>query len=62
MREAKSLLEDTGCNINQIAEKLGYQNTESFIRMFKKLTNNTPTQYREKVASGKISASRKLPV
>lgn len=62
MREAKSLLEDTGYNINQIAEKLGYQNTESFIRMFKKLTSNTPTQYREKAASGKSGVSRKLPV
>lgn len=62
MREAKSLLEDTGYNINQIAEKLGYQNTESFIRMFKKLTSNTPTQYREKAATGKSGVSRKLPV
>ncbi len=46
--KAKELLTKTGCNINQIADKLGYENTESFIRQFKKITNLTPTEYRKK--------------
>ncbi|MFA5008491.1 MAG: response regulator [Candidatus Omnitrophota bacterium] len=45
---AKELLEKTGYKIDQISDKLEYQNTESFIRQFKKLTSLTPTQYRTK--------------
>jgi YesN/AraC family two-component response regulator len=45
-----------GYNINQISDKLGYQNTESFIRAFKKLTNMTPTEFRN---SGKTKAGKK---
>jgi len=33
---AKALLETSGYNINQMAFKLGYENTESFIKAFKK--------------------------
>ncbi|MHB9154271.1 MAG: helix-turn-helix domain-containing protein [Endomicrobiales bacterium] len=62
MKEAKSLLEETGYNINQIAEKLGYQNTESFIRMFKKLTGDTPTQYRERASAGRTVTADKVTV
>lgn len=47
INEAKELLEKTDLNINQIAYKLGYQNAESFIRIFKKLTTYTPTGYRK---------------
>lgn len=45
---AKELLETTGYNIDQISDKLGYQNAESFIRIFKKMTDRTPTEYRKK--------------
>ncbi len=48
---AKDLLEKTGYNIEQISDKMGYQNIESFIRIFKKLTGKTPTEYRKLVAS-----------
>ena len=48
MREAKALLENTGMNIDQIAYKIGYQNTESFTRLFKELAGQTPTEYRKK--------------
>jgi len=47
MARAKSLLLDTGYNVDQIAEKLGYLNTESFIRQFKKLTGLTPKKFRK---------------
>jgi YesN/AraC family two-component response regulator len=44
--EAKNLLLNTGYNINQISDKLGYENPESFIRQFKKITKKTPTEFR----------------
>ncbi|MDD2752751.1 MAG: response regulator [Candidatus Omnitrophica bacterium] len=46
--EAKKFLEKSGYNVNQISDKLGYENTESFIRQFKKFTGKTPTEYRHK--------------
>lgn len=46
--KAKELLLKSAYNVNQIAEKLGYENTESFIRQFKKLTKYSPTEYRTK--------------
>lgn len=53
MREAKKLLVKYGYTVNQIAEKLGYENPESFIRQFKKLTRTTPAQYRLKMKKKK---------
>jgi len=47
--EAKKLLEKSGFNVNQISDRLGYENTESFIRQFKKFTRKTPTEYRNKI-------------
>lgn len=44
--QARKLLDKTGKNIDQISYELGYQNPESFIRMFKKITGLTPTGYR----------------
>ena len=46
---AKDLLKKSGYNINQIAEKLAYENTESFIRQFKKLCKHTPSAFRKKI-------------
>jgi two-component system, response regulator YesN len=51
--KAKELLGAGGLNINQISDKLGYENAESFIRQFKKLTRLTPTQYRAKAQTPK---------
>ncbi len=48
MSKAKELLRQTGYNINQISDKMGYENTESFIRQFKKFAKATPTKYRKK--------------
>lgn len=45
--KAKEMLEKTGMNVDQISDKMGYQNSESFIRIFKKLTGMTPTEYRK---------------
>lgn len=46
MERAKELLKSTGYSVSQISYKLGYQNTESLIRRFKKITGLTPSQYR----------------
>jgi YesN/AraC family two-component response regulator len=47
MNKAKELLEKTGSSVNQISYALGYENPESFIRMFKRVTGKTPTSYRK---------------
>lgn len=46
MNEAKKLLADTSFNLYEIAERIGYQNAESFIKRFKKQTGCTPTEFR----------------
>lgn len=46
--KAKDLLTKTGLNIDQISDKLGYENAESFIRQLKKRTGLTPTEFRKK--------------
>lgn len=44
--KAKELLTKRLNNVSQIADRLGYKNPESFIRQFKKITKQTPTEYR----------------
>ena len=48
MDQAKNMLKTTGLGIKQISAKLGYINTESFIRQFEKIVKNTPSGYRRK--------------
>lgn len=48
MDSAKDLLKNTAFNVDEIAYKLGYQNSESFMRTFKQKFKITPTQFREK--------------
>jgi two-component system response regulator YesN len=49
IRHAKEMLQKTGYNIDQIAYKLGYKKPESFIKIFKKITRLTPTQFRRQI-------------
>jgi two-component system, response regulator YesN len=56
IRQAKVFLEKTAYNIDQISDKLGYQNSESFIRQFKKITKATPTEYRNKMRKKRAKA------
>lgn len=46
METAKDLLAKTDFTINQIAYKVGYVNPASFMKIFKKVTDFTPSQYR----------------
>ncbi|MBN1409352.1 MAG: helix-turn-helix transcriptional regulator, partial [Spirochaetales bacterium] len=49
MKYAKELLQNTGYNIDQIAYKLGYKKSESFIKIFKKFSHLTPTEFRRQM-------------
>jgi two-component system, response regulator YesN len=44
--EEKGLLKDTRYSVEEISFKLGYENSESFIRIFQKRTGKTPSEYR----------------
>lgn len=48
--KAKDFLKNTSLTIEQVSYKLGYQNIESFVRIFKKFTGKRPTQFRNKTS------------
>lgn len=45
---AKERLLDPNCNVKQIAESLGFQYPQHFVRFFKRLAGCTPKEFREK--------------
>lgn len=47
MNAAKKLLRDSKLSISIVASKVGYDNFSHFSKMFKKLTNQTPQEYRK---------------
>lgn len=47
LERAKSLLKNSSLTINEISNDLGYQNPESFMRIFKRKVKLTPTQYKQ---------------
>ncbi|UOQ46622.1 helix-turn-helix domain-containing protein [Gracilibacillus caseinilyticus] len=46
---AKKLLEETSISVKEIAERLRYNNSQNFIRSFRKKAGITPGQYRKKM-------------
>lgn len=46
-RLATNLLTETNYSIENIAERIGYHSTISFFRLFKRMDNSTPNQYRK---------------
>jgi two-component system response regulator YesN len=50
-REAKLLLADRNLNMTQVADRLGYQESNHFSRDFKKATGQTPRDYRKQQLS-----------
>ncbi|MBA2938572.1 helix-turn-helix domain-containing protein [Paenibacillus sp. CGMCC 1.16610] len=46
IQKAKELLVGSNLSIQHIGEKIGYRNGTSFIRMFKKITGETPGEFR----------------
>ncbi|MEW5895891.1 MAG: helix-turn-helix domain-containing protein [Candidatus Omnitrophota bacterium] len=57
IQRAKELLSTTGDNIEEISYKLGYQNPESFCKVFREFTQLTPREFREKERLKKLSRS-----
>jgi YesN/AraC family two-component response regulator len=57
--EAKKFLTGTGYNVSEIADKLSYENLESFIRIFKKFTGCTPTEYRGRNRNNKSRSEKR---
>ena len=45
---AMDLLKKTSLSVEEISEKVGYMNPESFMRVFKRRLNVTPSEFREK--------------
>lgn len=52
VRKAQFLLEETGLNITEIAARTGFGNITYFERVFKRMTESTPLQYRKKRNNG----------
>lgn len=47
LKIAQDLLKDSTLTVGEIAEKLCYQNSQNFIRFFKKRVNMTPLEFRQ---------------
>ena len=58
MAKAKELLIESGDNIEEISYKLGYRNPESFGKMFRKVANLAPREYRAKEKQKKYTSKR----
>lgn len=48
IENAKNLLENTSLKVNEISEKIGYDNYVSFLRAFKKYTGENPGDFRKR--------------
>ncbi|HJA66852.1 2-isopropylmalate synthase [Lachnoclostridium sp. An169] len=48
MKKARAMLKSSSATVENIAESVGYQNVEHFNRVFKKMYNITPVQYRNR--------------
>ena len=48
MKKARAMLKGSTATVESIAESVGYQNVEHFNRVFKKMYNITPVQYRNR--------------
>lgn len=49
IRRAENMLRNTNMTVSEISLALGYENTETFIRLFKKVLHITPGRYREEI-------------
>jgi len=56
--EGKKLLRTSGMTVGDIGDRLGYANPESFVRVFRKLTGLTPSQYRKSVSGRRKGKKR----
>lgn len=56
MEHAKALLETTGKDFPAITQEVGYEDTSSFRRLFRRATGLTPAQYRKQFRAGLVAA------
>ena len=54
-QEAKRLIREGKKNFSEIADALGFDNSQYFTRFFKQMTKMTPTEYRKSIISRKSS-------
>lgn len=54
MKHAVSLLKSTSLPVSEIAYQVGYENTENFIRVFRRHYNKTPGGYRKDFSRGYV--------
>jgi len=50
--EAQKLLNETGMNITMVSEKVGFESSSHFGRVFKAISGISPTQYRKLRVTG----------
>lgn len=60
IEKAKEYLTITDYRIKHIAFDLGYENSESFVRIFKKKTGLTPSEYRRQIDASIITSGERL--
>lgn len=48
MEKAISFIVNTDMSITEVAEKVGFNNSRYFCTVFKKYTQETPTEYKQK--------------
>ena len=49
VRRAENMLQNTSMTVDEISSELGYENTETFIRLFRKVLHITPGNYRKQM-------------
>jgi YesN/AraC family two-component response regulator len=53
MKRAADLLEATDYTVEEISYRVGYENAESFARLFKRMMGSTPSSYRHRKRGGR---------
>ena len=56
MKEARKMLSGEDISINEVVKQVGYYNTSSFIRKFRKIEGITPGEYRAKMQDKEVDA------
>jgi len=57
IEKAKELLRDTRLTVEQLSDRLGYRNAESFVRIFSKFAGWTPAKFRAGRGSARVRSA-----
>ena len=49
IEEAKKIMRETECSVTEVAIRLNFESSQYFSRVFQKITNMTPTEYKRSV-------------